>query len=78
MLSGAGVVADGVIPMTYRGRVQKGVVVLEGLARPPEGAVMRVEEEPVETAVGKGLDSLAGQARGLPADLAARHDAYRQ
>ena len=64
--------------MTYKGRVQHGVVVLEGPDRPREGAVVRVEELPAETKVGEALDRLAGQAQGLPADLAERHDQYRR
>jgi hypothetical protein len=31
--------------MTYKGRVEHGVVILEGSHRPPEGAIVRVEEE---------------------------------
>ncbi len=64
--------------MTYKGRVEHGVVVLEGSQRPPEGAVVRVEEERPEKQVGEALDMLAGQAQGLPADLAERHDRYRR
>lgn len=65
--------------MTYKGRVQDGVVILEGTQRPPEGAIVRVEEEPIsDGSVGQALDKLAGQAKGLPADLAERHDQYRR
>jgi hypothetical protein len=64
--------------MTYKGRVQHGVVVLDGPQRPREGAIVRVEEESVATPVGQALDELAGQAQGLPADLAERHDQYRR
>ena len=54
--------------MTYKGRVEHGVVVLEGANRPPEGTIVRVEEEPTTDAtVGAGLAKLAGQAKGLPA-----------
>jgi hypothetical protein len=31
--------------MTYKGRVEHGVVILEGSQRPREGAIVRVEEE---------------------------------
>jgi hypothetical protein len=64
--------------MTYKGRVQHGVVVLDGSLRPPEGAIVRVEEESITTPAGQALDALAGQAQGLPADLAERHDQYRR
>ena len=66
--------------MTYKGRVQHGVVILEGTQWPPEGAIVRVEEESTapNAAVGEALDKLAGQAKGLPADLAERHDQYRR
>lgn len=65
--------------MTYRGRVEHGVIVLEGPARPPDGTIVRVEEEPADAQrVGQALDRLAGQALGLPADLAEQHDQYRR
>jgi hypothetical protein len=64
--------------MTYKGRVQHGVVVLEGPQLPPEGALVQVEELPSESPVGQELKSLAGQAQGLPSDLAERHDEYRR
>lgn len=64
--------------MTYRGRVEHGVVVLEGPEKPHEGAVVRVIEEPVQAQPGQALEALAGQAKGLPSDLAERHDYYRR
>ncbi len=64
--------------MTYKGRVQQGVVVLDGPEHPREGAVVRVVEEPADMPVGQALDQLAGKAQGLPADLAQRHDHYRR
>ena len=70
--------------MTYTGRVQGGVVVFEGGERPADGTQVRVEvvaqaAAPVPArAVGEELAKLAGAARGLPADLAERHDAYRR
>ena len=63
--------------MTYKGRVHKGVVVLDGPQHPPEGAIVRVEEEPAQVPVGHALDLLAAKALGLPADLAEKHDQYR-
>ncbi|MBI4579676.1 MAG: hypothetical protein HY718_08245 [Planctomycetes bacterium] len=65
--------------MTYTGRVDKGVVVFDGPVRPPDRVTVRVEELPAAgTNVGEALDRLAGQAKGLPADLAQRHDYYRR
>ena len=64
--------------MTYRGRVKKGVIVLDGPEHPPEGTVVRVEEETRAATVGQALEALAGKAKGLPADLARRHDHYRR
>lgn len=66
--------------MVYLGRVEKGVVVIDGSARPQEGAIVRIEEvRPSETQqVGQELDGLAGLAQDLPSDLAQRHDHYRR
>jgi hypothetical protein len=64
--------------MTYKGRFQHGVVVLEGPQLPREGAIVQVEELSIETPVGQELNSLAGQAQGLPSNLAERHDEYRR
>lgn len=69
--------------MTYRGRVQNGVVVLDDGAELPDGMAVRVE--PVETPGDASQDSdefvrrmleIAGTAEGLPADLARNHDHY--
>jgi hypothetical protein len=62
--------------MTYRGRVEHGVVVLEGSHALPEGT--EVEVPPANRPVGEGLEKLAGKAQDLPADLAERHDHYRR
>jgi hypothetical protein len=65
--------------MTYSGRVKKGVVVFDGPQRPAEGASVRVVEmESGSPPVGQGLDELAGKAKGLPDDLAQKHDEYRR
>ena len=64
--------------MTYRGRVEKGVVILDGPKRPPEGTIVRVEEESTQLPVGEGLDRLAGKAQGLAVDQAQKHDQYRR
>ena len=74
--------------MTYRGKVQQGVVVLEGGARLPEGA--EVEVIPVEASSASNGDAppaagetlaqrllkFAGAAEGLPSDFARNHDHY--
>ena len=63
--------------MTYRGRVKKGVVVLEGEAKMPEGTEVRVE--PVEE---RPLMDLVRVTEGVPddpewpTDGAAEHDHY--
>jgi hypothetical protein len=68
--------------MTYTGRVKDGVVVFDGAERPVDGVHVRVEVVPQDGGsackVGEQLSRLAGTARGLPADLAERHDQYRR
>lgn len=64
--------------MTYKGKVQGGVVVLEPGARLDEG--VEVVVEPVEPTgdlerLRKGLLELAGTVSG-PSDLARNHDHY--
>ncbi len=69
--------------MTYRGKVQGGVVILEGSAQPPEGAVVSVNV--IEPAVAERASAptwaevfkdVIGKAKGLPADSAENHDHY--
>ena len=65
--------------MTYRGRIEHGVVVLDSPYALPEGT--RVEVVPVNSANDapvESLEKLAGKARDLPSDLAERHDEYRR
>ncbi len=74
--------------MTYRGRIAKGVVVLEPGVKLPEGAEVAVLLETngaaspgeLEPTIGQKLASLArsmeGQPCDLPTDLAAQHDHY--
>ena len=68
--------------MSYIGRERGGVVVFEGGQRPGEGTQVRVEVVTQDgrpaRAPGEGLAKLAGAARGLPPDLARRHDHYRR
>ena len=62
------------------------MVVFDGGERPAEGAEVRVEVLPTVQAhspakggmAGEGLARLAGAAKGLPCDLASKHDEYRR
>jgi hypothetical protein len=64
--------------MTYRGKIERGVVVLEGAHALPEGTEVEVlPVPPASRPVGEALEKLAGKAQDLPADLAERHDYYR-
>jgi hypothetical protein len=62
------------------GEVRNGVVVFDpGAAPPPEGT--KVSIEPVDrdeevADLSRRLLSIAGMAKGLPADLAEQHDHY--
>jgi hypothetical protein len=71
--------------MTYFGRVENGVVVLEGGVALPEGAKVHVEvvapteEEstgPSERTLYDLFKPIIGAAKGLPPDLAENHDHY--
>lgn len=68
--------------MTWRGKVQGGVVILEPGARIEEGAEVRVETvvpaptTPEKTGLGQRLMKFAGTAEGLPSDMARNHDHY--
>jgi hypothetical protein len=66
--------------MTYRGRVQGGVVVLEDQASLPEGAEVNVElaqpQPSTASTLGERLMELSGKAKGLPSDAALNHDHY--
>ncbi len=64
--------------MTYRGRIEHGVVVLNNPRALPEGTEVEVLPLPPSRPVGEALEKLAGKAQGLPADLAERHDQYRR
>jgi hypothetical protein len=65
--------------MTYRGRVEHGVVVLDQAHALPEGTEVEVLPLPPTTGrPGEALEKLAGKAKDLPADLAERHDHYRR
>jgi hypothetical protein len=77
--------------MTYTGKVEKGVVVFDGLVKPLEGARVQVSECDHEITNGSpatpsngvpapsiwdGLKQLNGTAKGLSPDMAANHDHY--
>jgi hypothetical protein len=70
--------------MTYRGKVQGGVVVLEqpaGLAEGTEVTIQPVEQAnqtqtPSEETLSEVLLKFAGKAQGLPPDAARNHDHY--
>ena len=62
--------------MTYRGRIERGVVVLEEQPSLPDGTLVEVVTlSPAP--VGEALEKLAGTAQDLLPDLAQRHDHYR-
>jgi hypothetical protein len=65
--------------MTYRGRVQNGVIVLDDPGKLPDGA--EVEVRPIGQAgqtrtLYDRLKNVIGTAEGLPSDLAENHDHY--
>lgn len=72
--------------MTYRGRMQGGVVVLDEPAGLADGTVVTVQPVtpqpsvdvvgPVPSPMAKSLLELAGRAKGLPKDAARNHDHY--
>jgi hypothetical protein len=72
--------------MTYRGRVEHGVVVLEPGARLREGTDVRVEPVPETESPTEEMQELlqlregplrfSGVAKGGPSDLARNHDHY--
>ena len=72
--------------MTYRGRVENGVVVLGPGAHLPEGMDVRVEPatETADAACGSqeagtlraGFLGFSGTVKGGPSDLARNHDHY--
>jgi hypothetical protein len=71
--------------MVYRGRVENGVIRLDGVTVLPEGAEVEVcvlaassSEAGEETvpSLYERLKDVAGKAEGLPPDLAENHDHY--
>ena len=70
--------------MTYRGRVQNGMIVLDPPVRLPEGSWVEVASVPDEPGTSESpapsiADRYAGMigiVDGLPSDLSAEHDHY--
>jgi len=65
--------------MTYRGRVMKGVIVLDPPVQLPEGAEVEVRapEQPTAQATwAEVFRDVIGQADGLPGDSSVNHDHY--
>ncbi len=65
--------------MTYRGRVENGVVVLASPAELPEGAEVEVSllgADPDEPTWAEVFKDVIGKAEGLPADSSINHDHY--
>lgn len=65
--------------MTYRGRVQNGVIVLDPSVSLPEGAEVEVQPVQPETSSptwAEVLKDIVGKAEGLPSDMARNHDHY--
>ena len=65
--------------MTYRGKVQDGVIVLDDSVKLPDGVTVRIEVDPTPdelAALRDGLKKLSGTAPGLPRDMARNHDHY--
>ena len=69
--------------MTYRGTVRGGVIVVDGPAMPPEGAVVSVNviepmpaEETSAPTWAEVFKDVIGKAKGLPDDSSINHDHY--
>jgi len=66
--------------MSFTGQVRQGGVVFDGPLRPPEGAVVRVEEvlqvKNDPPTWGEVFKDLIGSVDDLPVDMAENHDHY--
>lgn len=64
--------------MIYRGRVQKGVVVLDKGIELPDGLEVTVEafRTPREKTLAEQFADVIGTVPDLPADMAEQHDHY--
>lgn len=67
--------------MTYRGHIEKGLVVFDEPISLPEGTPVQIEvlgkpeEKPIPTLLER-LQPIIGQAKGLPPDASINHDHY--
>jgi hypothetical protein len=67
--------------MTYMGRIERGVAVLDEAADLKDGTRVRIEiaadeGQPVGRTLAERLASIIGKAQGLPEDAAENHDHY--
>ncbi len=63
--------------MTYKGKVEGGVIVLEPGTSLPDGMEVQVQPiEPRASTLGDRLMKYAGKVAGLPPDMAEHHDHY--
>jgi hypothetical protein len=64
--------------MTYRGRIEKGVVILDEKTDLPDGTVVRVEPVIPESTstLAEQLADVIGTVPDLPVDMAEQHDHY--
>jgi predicted DNA-binding antitoxin AbrB/MazE fold protein len=64
--------------MTYHGRVQNGVIVLDDSVNLPEGAEVEVSTQKAGSnqTWNERLKDVIGIAQGLPEDMAENHDHY--
>ncbi len=72
------------VPMTYRGHIKNGVVVLDQAVQLPEGAEVEVAVQPLRpssqpqqaSTLLERFGSLVGSCPDLPPDMAENHDHY--
>jgi hypothetical protein len=65
--------------MTYRGRIEKGVIVMDNDPALPEGTVVLFEpmpEDSLSAPWGEVFADFIGKAEDLPPDMAQNHDHY--
>lgn len=63
--------------MVCKGRVENGVIVLDGDVRLPDGAEVRIETiPPGGTTLAERFQRVIGKGVDLPEDAAAQHDHY--
>jgi hypothetical protein len=65
--------------MVYRGRIERGVIIMEDDPALPEGTVVLFEpaaQESVPAPWGEVFADFVGKAEDLPPDMAQNHDHY--